>query len=62
MLTEQDRGPGGFGCVAVVGAGLMGRRIAGVFARGGYDVVLTDSDAGVLDAAAEEATGIAQGR
>jgi 3-hydroxybutyryl-CoA dehydrogenase len=61
MLTEQDGRPGAFGCVAVVGVGLMGRRIAGQFARGGYDVVITDAKADVLAAAAREAAGIAQG-
>lgn len=61
MLTQDNARPGGFGYVAVVGVGLMGRRIAGQFARGGYDVVLTDSNADVLDAAAREAAGMAQG-
>jgi 3-hydroxybutyryl-CoA dehydrogenase len=61
MLTEQGAGPGGFGRVVVVGVGLMGRRIAGQFARGGYDVVITDANADVLAAAAREAAGIAQG-
>jgi 3-hydroxybutyryl-CoA dehydrogenase len=62
MLTRQDARPGGFGRVAVIGVGLMGRRIAGQFARGGYDVVLTDTNADVLAAAVQEATGMAQGR
>lgn len=61
MLTRQDGGPGGFGRVAVVGVGLMGRRIAGQFARGGYDVVLSDSDADVLAAACQEAAAMARG-
>jgi 3-hydroxybutyryl-CoA dehydrogenase len=61
MLTEQGAGPGGFGRVVVVGVGLMGRRIAGQFARGGYDVVITDANADVLAAAAREAAGIARG-
>lgn len=61
MLTQQDVRPGGFGRVAVIGVGLMGRRIAGQFARGGYDVVLTDSNADVLAAAARDAAEIAQG-
>jgi 3-hydroxybutyryl-CoA dehydrogenase len=43
------------GSVAVVGAGLMGRRIAGVIARAGLPVVLTDSQSAVLDSAVGEA-------
>jgi 3-hydroxybutyryl-CoA dehydrogenase len=50
MLTPQ-----GFSRAAVVGAGLMGRRIAGVLASAGLDVVLTDTNTGVLDVAAAEA-------
>lgn len=37
--------------IAVVGAGLIGRAWALSFARAGYEVVLTDSAAGALDAA-----------
>ena len=47
------------GSVAVVGAGLMGRRIAGVIARSGLPVVLTDSQPGVLDSALTEARSMA---
>ena len=47
------------GSVAVVGAGLMGRRIAGVIARSGLPVVLTDSQPGVLDSALDEARAMA---
>lgn len=45
----------GFSRAAVVGAGLMGRRIAGVLASAGLDVVVTDSNTEILDAAANEA-------
>ena len=45
--------------VAVVGAGLMGRRIAGVIARSGLPVVLTDSQPAVLDSALIEARSMA---
>src|SRR5262249_27710101 len=55
MLTP----PGGFARAAVVGAGLMGRRIAGVLASAGLDVVITDTNAEILDAAAAEATLVA---
>ena len=37
--------------VGVVGAGMMGREIAFVFALAGHDVLLTDADRAVLDAA-----------
>jgi 3-hydroxybutyryl-CoA dehydrogenase len=47
------------GSVAVVGAGLMGRRIAGVIARSGLPVALTDSQPGVLDSALDEARSMA---
>ena len=50
MLTSH-----GFSRAAVVGAGLMGRRIGGVLASAGLDVVITDTNAGILDAAAAEA-------
>lgn len=58
----SDRLPGGFRRVAVVGAGLMGRRIAGVYARGGYDVVITDTNAQALELALSEASGMAAGK
>ena len=41
--------------VAVVGAGLMGRRIAGVMGRAGLPVVLCDSQPTVLDSALSDA-------
>ena len=37
--------------VAVIGAGLIGRSWANVFARAGWDVALTDADAATLEAA-----------
>lgn len=43
----------------MVGAGLMGRRIAGVIARSGLPVVLTDSQPAVLDSALIEARSMA---
>ncbi len=48
--------PGGFTRAAVVGAGLMGRRIGGVLAAAGLDVVITDSNAAVLGTAVAEAS------
>ena len=45
----------GFARATVVGAGLMGRRIAGVLASAGLDVVITDANAEILDDAAAEA-------
>jgi 3-hydroxybutyryl-CoA dehydrogenase len=59
MLTPQQSVPGGFSRAAVVGAGLMGRRIAGVLASAGLDVVITDTNAGILEAAAAEAGQVA---
>lgn len=59
MLTSHH-----FARATVVGAGLMGRRIAGVLASAGLDVVITDTNAEILDAAAAEArevTGAASG-
>ena len=56
MLTSQA--PGGFARAAVVGAGLMGRRIAGVLASAGLDVALTDANIAILDAAAAEARAV----
>ncbi|MFM8155147.1 MAG: 3-hydroxyacyl-CoA dehydrogenase family protein [Actinomycetes bacterium] len=47
--------------VAVVGAGLMGRRIAGVMARAGFRAVLTDANADVLPAALADATAMCSG-
>ncbi len=49
----------GFARAAVVGAGLMGRRIAGVLASAGLDVVITDANAEILCAAAAEARSVA---
>ncbi|WP_204807459.1 3-hydroxyacyl-CoA dehydrogenase family protein [Mycobacterium riyadhense] len=51
--------PHGFSRAAVVGAGLMGRRIAGVLASAGLDVIVTDTNAEILEAAAMEASGVA---
>lgn len=45
--------------VAVVGAGLMGRRIAGVMGRAGLPVVLCDSQPTVLDSALTDARAMA---
>ncbi|MFV8315718.1 3-hydroxyacyl-CoA dehydrogenase family protein [Mycobacterium sp. 23] len=45
----------GFARATVVGAGLMGRRIAGVLASAGLDVVITDTNTEIFDAAATEA-------
>lgn len=61
-LTANAELPGGFHRVAVVGAGLMGRRIAGVYASGGYDVVITDTNAQTLERALAEASGMAAGK
>lgn len=49
-----------FGSVAVVGAGLMGRRLAGVLASGGLTVTLTDTDPTVLPEAGREAQHLAR--
>lgn len=49
------------GRAVVVGAGLMGRRIAGLLAIGGTDVVLTDIDERQLQAGHEEAAGMLDG-
>ena len=54
MLTSEA--PGGFARAAVVGAGLMGRRIAGVLASAGLDVAITDTNTEILCAAATEAS------
>ncbi len=53
------RTPDGFDRAAVVGAGLMGRRIAGVLAAAGLEVALTDANGAVLAAAAAEARRVA---
>ncbi len=52
MLTSA----GGFERAAVVGAGLMGRRIARVLASAGLDVTVTDTNAAILDTAVAEAS------
>lgn len=49
------------GSVAVVGAGLMGRRIAGVMARAGLCVILTDSQPAVLESALADARAMVEG-
>lgn len=54
MLTSH-----GFARAAVVGAGLMGRRIAGVLASAGLGVVVTDRNADILAAAVAEAGQVA---
>jgi 3-hydroxybutyryl-CoA dehydrogenase len=51
----------GFRTAAVVGAGLMGRRLAGVLAAGGLDVTLCDTRAEVLDDAVAAALRTAKG-
>jgi 3-hydroxybutyryl-CoA dehydrogenase len=56
MLTGD-----GFARAAVVGAGLMGRGIAGVLAAGGLDVVLHDVQPDVLDHAVPAARAVAAG-
>ena len=59
MLTGSQaaaRSGHGFATAAVVGAGLMGRGIAGVLAAGGLDVVLFDTQPDVLAQAVAEAT------
>jgi len=63
MLTGQDVDPShGFASACVVGAGLMGRRLAGVLASGGLDVRLTDTQPGVLDGASAAARELAGDR
>jgi 3-hydroxybutyryl-CoA dehydrogenase len=47
--------------VAIVGAGLMGRRIAGVLARAGVEVRLTDTNPEILDPALGEAQSMCPG-
>ena len=58
MLTEIDRP---VASVAVVGAGLMGRRIAGLMARAGVTATLTDANAAVLDSALADARSMCPG-
>jgi 3-hydroxybutyryl-CoA dehydrogenase len=58
MLTGSYPGHG-FGRAAVVGAGLMGRGIAGVLAAGGLDVVLCDIQPQVLAQAVSAAEAVA---
>lgn len=48
--------------VAIIGAGLMGRRIAGTLARAGIEVCLTDSNIEVLPEALDVAQGMCPGR
>ena len=45
----------GINRAGVIGAGLMGRRIAGVLASGGLDVVLYDANSSVLAEAIDTA-------
>lgn len=61
MLTESNQMPGGFQRVTVVGVGLLGRRIAGAYAGGGHDVVVTDTHPDALELALREAREIAAG-
>jgi len=49
----------GYSRAAVIGAGLMGRRIAGVLARTGLDLVLYDERPEILEAARSEAAELA---
>ena len=58
MLTEIERP---VASVAVVGAGLMGRRIAGLMARAGVRAPLTDMNAAVLDSALADARAMCPG-
>lgn len=58
MLTDS---PHAVRSVAIVGAGLMGRRIAGVLARAGLPVILTDANPAVLEDALTEARTMAPG-
>ncbi len=48
MTGSQDK------CIAVIGAGTMGRGIAQVFAQSGYEVYIHDSMAGALESAAAQ--------
>ena len=58
MLSEVNRP---VESVAVVGAGLMGRRIAGLMARAGVRATLTDMNAAVLDSALADARAMCPG-
>ena len=57
MLNEAL--PGEIRFATVVGAGLMGRRIAGVLARGGADVIVHDARVESIDEAVEVARAMA---
>ena len=59
MLTQVTRP---VQSVAVVGAGLMGRRIAGVMARAGLTVVITDTQAQILEQAVVDAQAMCPGQ
>ena len=59
MLTDS---PPTIESVAIVGAGLMGRRIAGVMARAGLRVTLTDANPEVLEAALADARAMCPGQ
>lgn len=63
MLTGESAATGDiqlpYGTAAVVGAGLMGRRLAGVLAGGGLAVTLTDACPEVLEEAVAAATAVA---
>ncbi|MFM1917861.1 MAG: hypothetical protein RJB01_1376, partial [Actinomycetota bacterium] len=52
---------GGVAAVAVIGAGLMGRRLAGLIAAHGFDVTLADTQVSVLPEALEAARAMAGG-
>lgn len=59
MLNDTDMAERPFSTAAVVGAGLMGRRLAGVFASAGMEVRLTDVRPDLLDRAVDEANALA---
>lgn len=62
LNASTQNGSDRFQRVAVIGAGLMGRRLAGIFASGGMQVTLTDVRADLLEAAVAEANGLAHER
>jgi 3-hydroxybutyryl-CoA dehydrogenase len=66
MLSSDGPAAGGtnhgFTAAAVVGAGLMGRRLAGVLAGGGLDVRLTDTQPDLLGDAVAVASELAAAR
>lgn len=63
MLSAAQGEPRhGFATACVIGAGLMGRRLAGVLASGGLDVHLTDTQPGVLGEATTTARELATER